>query len=353
MTRRSRHSSPAAITAAARQIAHTLKAGAIVTFTSSGSTTLRAAQERPDVPILCITPSLAAGRRLGLVWGVHAVVGDFIHSVDDIGDVAVQAAVDSGIGKRRPGPRHHRRHALRQSGIHQYGAGGLDRRRDQGKLGQRGQLTQQKSRPERRLFSYRSANGPMKTGLALTCLEAGVFLVNQIDTSLALDDLAVFVARLGRAQRIADFHGRFLKELNGPRTMPGRKRGGYIANLDRAGRKRGRLSGQQNLQSLEVALDPGNVSLEFIARHPRLAKHGQQHLGPALFRITRIGTEISEAGAHINGVIHHAKWITIRELDTHESIRTFSHPTVAFFPKRGFGEAKAHLGKTSGRQMAS
>src|SRR4029077_968896 len=87
------HSSPAAITAAARQIAHTLGAAAIVTFTSSGSTTLRAAQERPDVPILCITPSLNAGRRLGLVWGGHAVVGDFIHSVDDIGDVAVKAAL--------------------------------------------------------------------------------------------------------------------------------------------------------------------------------------------------------------------------------------------------------------------
>ena len=91
-------SSPAAITAAARQIAHTLKAAAIVTFTSSGSTTLRAAQERPDVPILCITPNLSAGRRLGLVWGVHAVVGDFIHSVDDIGDVAVRAAQQCGIG---------------------------------------------------------------------------------------------------------------------------------------------------------------------------------------------------------------------------------------------------------------
>jgi pyruvate kinase len=92
------HSSPAAITAAARQVAHTLDAAAVVTFTSSGSTTLRAAQERPDVPILCITPSVTAGRRLGLVWGVHAVVGDFIHSVDDIGDVAVDAAVKSGIG---------------------------------------------------------------------------------------------------------------------------------------------------------------------------------------------------------------------------------------------------------------
>ncbi|MCB0833236.1 MAG: pyruvate kinase, partial [Bacteroidetes bacterium] len=93
------HTSPGAITAAARQVAHTLEAAAIVTFTSSGSTTLRAARERPGVPILCITPSMEAGRRLGLVWGVHAVVGDFIDSVEDIGDVAVDAAVTSGIGQ--------------------------------------------------------------------------------------------------------------------------------------------------------------------------------------------------------------------------------------------------------------
>ena len=41
-----------AISAAARQCAHTLSAAAIVTYTNTGSTTLRAARERPDVRIL-------------------------------------------------------------------------------------------------------------------------------------------------------------------------------------------------------------------------------------------------------------------------------------------------------------
>ena len=36
---------------------------------------------------------------MGLVWGVHALVGDFIHSVDDIGEVAVKGALRCGIGK--------------------------------------------------------------------------------------------------------------------------------------------------------------------------------------------------------------------------------------------------------------
>src|SRR5690606_35770505 len=41
-----------ALSAAAAQVARTLSAAAIVTYTTSGSTTLRAARERPDVPIL-------------------------------------------------------------------------------------------------------------------------------------------------------------------------------------------------------------------------------------------------------------------------------------------------------------
>ncbi len=62
-----------AISAAAAQVAHTLSAAAICTYTTSGSTTLRAARERPDVPILCLTSSLATARRLALLWGTHCV----------------------------------------------------------------------------------------------------------------------------------------------------------------------------------------------------------------------------------------------------------------------------------------
>ncbi|MGL4371884.1 MAG: pyruvate kinase alpha/beta domain-containing protein, partial [Alphaproteobacteria bacterium] len=40
-----------AITAAARQVAHTIQAPAVVTFTQSGATTLRASRERPESPI--------------------------------------------------------------------------------------------------------------------------------------------------------------------------------------------------------------------------------------------------------------------------------------------------------------
>lgn len=69
-----------AITAAARQVAHTLHAAAIVTFTNTGATTLRAARERPEAPILALTPELKTARKLALVWGVHAVKGQDINS---------------------------------------------------------------------------------------------------------------------------------------------------------------------------------------------------------------------------------------------------------------------------------
>src|SRR6266540_841705 len=63
-----------AIAAAARQIAETLELSAIVCWTSSGSTGLRVARERPKSPIIAISPNLSTGRKLSLVWGVHCVI---------------------------------------------------------------------------------------------------------------------------------------------------------------------------------------------------------------------------------------------------------------------------------------
>jgi pyruvate kinase len=62
-----------AITLAAREVAESIRARCIITYTTSGSTTIRASRERPKVPILCITSSLATARRLAMAWGVHAV----------------------------------------------------------------------------------------------------------------------------------------------------------------------------------------------------------------------------------------------------------------------------------------
>ena len=63
-----------AISAAAASISRTIGARAIVCFTLSGSTVRRIARERAALPVLCLTPRLETARRMGLVWGVHAVV---------------------------------------------------------------------------------------------------------------------------------------------------------------------------------------------------------------------------------------------------------------------------------------
>ncbi len=62
-----------ALSLAARDIAQTTSASAIICFTSSGSSARRIARDRPGVPLLVLTPRLDTARRLGLLWGAHAV----------------------------------------------------------------------------------------------------------------------------------------------------------------------------------------------------------------------------------------------------------------------------------------
>lgn len=81
-----------AISAAARQVAHTLKAAAVVTFTSSGSTTLRAARERPEQPIISLTSGIEVARQLALVWGAHCVVTNEVRSFSEMVLTAAGAA---------------------------------------------------------------------------------------------------------------------------------------------------------------------------------------------------------------------------------------------------------------------
>ena len=62
-----------ALASSARQIAITVSAAAMVCYTSSGATARRIARERPSVPLLAMSASMITSRRMGLLWGVHAV----------------------------------------------------------------------------------------------------------------------------------------------------------------------------------------------------------------------------------------------------------------------------------------
>jgi pyruvate kinase len=88
-----------AISDALRAIAHTLPVAAIVTYTSSGFSSLRAARERPKAPILSLTPHIATARRLSLAWGVHAVHSDDLSQMDQMVNDACEAAVQYEFAK--------------------------------------------------------------------------------------------------------------------------------------------------------------------------------------------------------------------------------------------------------------
>ncbi len=84
----------AAICSAMRRVVSLLHAAAIVCYTRSGHTSLVAARERPESPVLSITPILATARRLAVVWGVHSV-----HAAD-VADVGEMTAVACEVAAR-------------------------------------------------------------------------------------------------------------------------------------------------------------------------------------------------------------------------------------------------------------
>jgi pyruvate kinase len=89
-----------AISEAAKQVAETLAAKLIVCFTTTGGTARRVARERPNTPILILTPRLDTARRLGLLWGAHAIrtkdVGDFEEMIAKSKRMALRAHLAQG-----------------------------------------------------------------------------------------------------------------------------------------------------------------------------------------------------------------------------------------------------------------
>jgi len=97
------HTAPDAISAAARQVAHTIGAKAIVSYTTSGATALRAARERPEVPVIGLTSKLETARRLALVWGVHSIHTSDVTNFTDMVEKA--CAIVRSDGFAEPGAR--------------------------------------------------------------------------------------------------------------------------------------------------------------------------------------------------------------------------------------------------------
>jgi pyruvate kinase len=88
-----------ALAAASYNIARTVKTSAIVCFTTSGSTARRMARERPSVPLLVLTPNRNTARRVGLLWGAHAVVTRDVKDFEGMIAKAKRMALRHKLGK--------------------------------------------------------------------------------------------------------------------------------------------------------------------------------------------------------------------------------------------------------------
>lgn len=86
------------ITYAATEVSKVLKnIKAVVTYTSSGRTTFLISRERPNIPIIAVTPNIKVARQLGLIWGAKRFINEStFNSIDHFEDVAKAVALESG-----------------------------------------------------------------------------------------------------------------------------------------------------------------------------------------------------------------------------------------------------------------
>jgi len=89
-----------AISKATSDISQVIKPKAIVTTSMSGYTARRVAKERPNTPILCMTPNAKTQRRLALVWGVVPLHVEEFTTIDEMVSITVRAAHDKGLVHR-------------------------------------------------------------------------------------------------------------------------------------------------------------------------------------------------------------------------------------------------------------
>jgi len=94
------HTSPDAISNAARQVAATVGAAAILSYTTWGTTALRAARERPNVPVLALTSKIETARRLALAWGLHCVHTRDVTSFNDMVQQSTRTAHKEGFAAK-------------------------------------------------------------------------------------------------------------------------------------------------------------------------------------------------------------------------------------------------------------
>ena len=85
---------------AACHMAYQVRARAIITFTTGGTTALRVSKYRPRQPIIAVTPSETIARRLSLVWGVFTVIRPALRDLDEVFSLAREVALETGMARK-------------------------------------------------------------------------------------------------------------------------------------------------------------------------------------------------------------------------------------------------------------
>jgi len=88
-----------AISSSLRHVATVMPLAATFTYTESGFSSFRAARERPTAPVIGCTPNQETARRLALVWGVHAVISEVMHDVQQMVNNAIKITLQEGFGE--------------------------------------------------------------------------------------------------------------------------------------------------------------------------------------------------------------------------------------------------------------
>ncbi|MFD1737117.1 pyruvate kinase [Bacillus salitolerans] len=99
---RSRLSGQTVTDAIGQSVAHTalnLDVSAIVTPTESGHTARMISKYRPKAPIIAVTANDYVSRRLALVWGVTARIGEKARTTDEMLDSSVMESLNTGLVK--------------------------------------------------------------------------------------------------------------------------------------------------------------------------------------------------------------------------------------------------------------
>ncbi|NLK08173.1 MAG: pyruvate kinase [Firmicutes bacterium] len=89
-----------AISYATWQTAKDVGTAAIICATQSGATARMVSRYRPQVPVLAMTPHESVVRQLALVWGVYPILVPETDDIDDMLDVAIEAALKTGLVKQ-------------------------------------------------------------------------------------------------------------------------------------------------------------------------------------------------------------------------------------------------------------